>query len=234
MVLVITLPLFGCGTSVSADPEIPKFTTNTGSWIDTTGTIDLDLLSKLKTESDSLSQDGFQTAGVFFSNCVTNETEFANKVGDVNGIGDANKDNGLLIAVYLDKTNSNGEKPVVAVAVGKGLEALLNDAKVGRFLDNYFVPLRKDGKWEEGLYNTVQAIHSYLLTPEAEEFKTINSDNNIPWWGWVLIILLMLLIAIALVAASEGGGSSWSSGGGFSSGGSFGSGGGFGGGGASR
>jgi hypothetical protein len=112
---------------------------------------------------------------------------------------------------------------------------LLNDAKVGRFLDNYFVPLRKDGKWEDGLYNTVQAIHSYLLTPEAEEFKTINSDNSIPWWGWVLIILLILLLVVVFAAASEGTGSSWSSGGGgFSGGGSFGGGGGFGGGGASR
>lgn len=60
---------------------------------------------------------------------------YANRVGEVNGVGKKDKDNGIVILWSLD--NEKGG----AIATGRGIESILNDAKVtriGRASRQYF------------------------------------------------------------------------------------------------
>lgn len=242
--LLLLVTAVACATTSPAgsptqDPPIPSVTTDTGWWIDTTGTVSPETLRILNEESEALNREGFQLAGVFFSDSLSEGIDIATEFGNKNGIGDGEKDNGLAIAVFLDKAGGDGNKPAISVAVGKGLEGLLNDAKVGRFLDETFVPLRTEGNWEQGLVDYVQKTHRYLQDPNAAEFSASTTqettDASTLYWILVIIILILLFdwiflggaITSGLASVSTSSDSSDSSSG-------LGGGGGFGGGGTSR
>jgi uncharacterized protein len=175
--------------------------------------------------------------------------EYATSLANQLQIGDAELDTGLLM--LISKFDNK-----VYIAVGRGLEGLLNDAKVGRFLDKYFVPYRTAGDYDHALTETVNAIAT-LLEENADDIKagkTVASDST--FWLYVKaflfiggpIILLWILMVklnkhgllgiVADIASSSSGRGRW--GGGFGSGGSgggghsIGGGGSFGGGGAGR
>jgi uncharacterized membrane protein YgcG len=180
------------GTAIS-DPVIPQFTTDTGWWIDTTGRVSAETMKSLEAESESIKKDGFQLAGVIFSSSVSDGMTIATRVGNTNGIGTAGKDNGIVVVVFLDKANDSGDKPTITVAIGKGLEGTLNDAKVGRFLDQTFVPARKDGHWEQGVVLFVQLTHGYLKDPTAEKYKDPPTDYT---WLWIFLIFLVIFLVV--------------------------------------
>ena len=128
------------------------------------------------------------------------------------------------------------------------MEGILNDAKCGRILDQYFVPYREENKYTEATDYTVRAIitilsEEYNVSILSDDETLSVTDNNLvenweklPTWLKILIIIIIILMIIGAIYAEDGEGSSsggfFSSGGGFSSGG-FG-GGVFSGGGASR
>ena len=238
--LLLVFLLAGCASvgfdaagSELNDPTIPKLTENTGWWIDTTGTLDKDYIRQLDQISREMDQSGNQLGGVFFKNCASDPAQVATKFGNANGIGSAEKDDGIAIVVFLEKKGDDGHKPYILVAIGKGLEGTLNDAKVGRFLDDYFFPLREEDKWEQGLLDLTQAFQRYLQDPNAAEFQQEKSSEKFPVWLIIVIAIIIIILVGGFVFALffGGDGSGSSSGGGFFGGG--GGGGGFGGGGAS-
>ncbi len=171
-------------------------------------------------------------------------------------IGKADKSNGLLI-LYAVKENK------IDVEVGYGLEGLLNDAKVGRMLDDYYVPDRDSGNVTLGIISFTEEIAKYLeqnkdeiISSQKEPSGT--SDNSNGFLGLIIWVIGIYIIIVLIKAISypfskrknkEAGGfwkyvllgallsprrSGGFSGGGFSGGGGGFGGGGFGGGGASR
>lgn len=159
-------------------------------------------------------------------------------------VGKADKDNGLLV-LYCKAENK------IWATVGYGLEGILPDSKVGRMLDENYVPARDAGNVSEGIVLFMKSV-SDVLYQNKEEIKSGqtsgSSSSDIDWITWIIIVLFVYsIIGRILGAIFKGkkrsslpwfipiflpsGGSS--SGGGFSGGGGFG-GGGFGGGGAGR
>lgn len=161
------------------------------------------------------------------------------------GIGDADKDNGILLLFTVDGPHSR-------IEVGYGLEGALNDSKAGRILDTYLVPWYEDSDaWSAQLTDTYKAIinevyREYGLTENLLDVKTpshLEDDGD-----WALLIPLLILFIILLSSKRGGlfflpyfggfhhhhhGGGGFGGSGGFG-GGFRGGGGGFGGGGASR
>jgi uncharacterized protein len=97
---------------------------------------------------------------------VVNSTEgaeigqYAIEVFDQNGIGDEELDNGVLVVLALgDQT--------YFVVVGRGLEYILNDAKVGRFGRDYYVPNAEVGDYAYGAY----ALTVMLASEIAENYE---------------------------------------------------------------
>lgn len=67
------------------------------------------------------------------------------------GIGDKEKNNGLLLLLALEERE-------MRVEVGYGLEGILPDGKTGRFQDNYMIPYFKDDNFDEGMLNGYKAF----------------------------------------------------------------------------
>ncbi len=159
------------------------------------------------------------------------------------GIGDAEKDNGILLLFTTDGPHSR-------VEVGYGLEGALPDSKAGRILDNYLVPWYDDADaWSAQLTDTYRALVNevyaeYGMTESQFPLEMPFEDED---EGDLIMIIPMLIILILLLSSKRrgifflphfggfNGGSGFYGGGGFRGGGGFsGGGGGFGGGGASR
>lgn len=81
------------------------------------------------------------------------------------GIGDAKKENGLLLLIAYDDRQSR-------IEVGYGLEGALNDAKTGRIQDDYLIGNFKAGDYDEGVVGTYlklaeEVYNEYELDSEA-------------------------------------------------------------------
>ena len=158
------------------------------------------------------------------------------------GIGDEEKDNGILLLFTPDGPHSR-------IEVGYGLEGAVNDSKAGRILDTYLVPwYEDDAAWSKQLTDTYKAIlnevyFEYGLTENVVPVGPPIDDGGSDW----ALALPMLILLIILLATKRGGlfflpyfggfhhhHGGFGGGGGFSGGGFRGGGGGFGGGGASR
>ncbi|MDP4151853.1 MAG: TPM domain-containing protein [Bacillota bacterium] len=140
------------------------------------------------------------------------------------GIGSKGKDNGILILFSLEDRK-------IKVEVGYGLEGVLNDAKVGRLLDNYAIASFKANDYDSGILNLYNAILKELGVDAGKLPKTKNEKNAFPG---SLVTIIGLLILLSIVRGGRGGGFFgpfwWGGFGGGFRGGGFG-GGGFGGGG---
>ncbi len=67
-------------------------------------------------------------------------------------LGTKEKDNGFLILIVIEDKKYRFE-------VGKGLEPIFNDAKVGRYGRNFFVPTFQQGKYGEGIILTLNEMN---------------------------------------------------------------------------
>jgi len=237
------------GGTAFSDPPMPRLTTDTGWVVDPVDGLSEQteqVLEELARQIDA-KPEGYQVGVAVFNNAASNSVELATKFGNHNQLGSAENDDGVAIVVLLQVEGVEGYKPAIGVAIGSGLEGVLNDAKVGRMLDRTFVPARAEGQWERGLIEFVQAVDLALKGQDGELYAE-------PPFDWVKLLLIIgAVLILSLILFLWGGGSSGGrysgggsgggySGGGWSSsssgssfgGGSFGGGGGFSGGGASR
>ena len=116
-------------------------------------------------------------------------SDFAQRVFDKWLIGKADKDNGLLI-LYAKDTQK------IWVQTGYGLEGILPDSKIGRILDEAFVPERTAGNVTNGI---ILAAHAYadVINANAEE---VRSGQAGPQAGTSVLpfILIFLLLSIGI------------------------------------
>ncbi len=172
--------------------------------------------------------------------------EFSLEMARSWGIGDREKNNGVLILFTTDE-------PHVRIEVGYGLEGALNDAKCGRILDTWAVEDMHAGSWDSAAANTWRAVAEQVY---AEYGLEIPEEVALPWngpeeesSGGTLVAFIILVFLISAVSGpmrrrgifiggfGRGFGGGFGGGfgsGGFGGGGFSGGGGGFGGGGASR
>lgn len=177
--------------------------------------------------------------------------DYGFRLGDRWGIGDKDRDDGVLLIVAPNERK-------VRIEVGYGLEGVLTDAVSGCIIRNAIVPRFKEGDYPGGISAGVDEVVKILLLPPDEARKiaaqAAEEDRSQSDDGGALIFIIFILVffilpmllrgrrgrayrhgiaPVILWGAMTGGGSrrggGWSSGGGGFSGG----GGSFGGGGAS-
>lgn len=172
-------------------------------------------------------------------------SQYATELATEWKIGKADKDNGLLI-LYVKDINK------IWVATGYGLEGILPDSKVGRFLDDYYVPARDSDNLSQGIIEFSNQVSQELVDNKEEIIsgQAPYSELKYRFLSWLILIVIFIIISsilnrIARKGQNKGSGMGWfllplflpsgrSSGfGGGGFGGGFG-GGGFGGGGAGR
>jgi len=130
--------------------------------------------------------------------------EYANNLFRTWGIGDKEKNNGILLLV------STGDRKI-RIEVGYGLEGALNDGKTGAILDNYVVPYLKKDDYSSGVRNGYYAIFTEIskeygldtnVVAEAPQ-KTKKSQND---FGLIVFIIVIIIINILFGKGGRGGG----------------------------
>lgn len=261
-IVLITLAILAFGavlgffnrTSHNKDKsEIPKLTWQANTYVyDKANLLSDDTKTQLNHSLGALDQSKKAQLIVLTVDSLGGQTieTYANTVFNETGIGDKKSDDGLLILI------AKSEKKVW-VEVGQGLEGDLNDGKVGRILDDDFVPYRAKDDYDTAVLKTTAAITGVLTgqiavsDPSTENTKQTDQhqnrkDNNkaTSIGGAIFFILFIATIAgviitghgdillwiVMLIFNTRGGGGSGGYGGGGFGGGSSGGGGGFGGG----
>lgn len=103
---------------------------------------------------------------------IENETieTFANELFRSWGIGNKDKNNGLLILLALNERK-------IRIEVGYGLESIMNDAKARRFLRTYANPYLNKNEFSKGILSLYKATLSEI-TPKEQSSKRQNSNTE--------------------------------------------------------
>ena len=166
--------------------------------------------------------------------------DFGYQLGRHWGIGQAGKDNGLLLIVAPNERE-------VRFEVGYGLEGTMTDALTRVIIENAILPRFRADDMAGGIERGVDDAIQVLTGDAAEQELASRRPADEVWWLPLLPFLLFaaLIIIVNIVRYNTGrglwfpsgsgssSGGSWSSGGGSSGGGFSGGGGSFGGGGSS-
>lgn len=155
--------------------------------------------------------------------------DFALRLGRKWGIGQKDKNNGILILI-----SKNDRK--VDIEVGYGLESYVTDYDSKHIIDELIVPAFKQNNYYKGLDDATDRLIGLILGTFQ---SSTQASEKVPLWVYILIIAFIIFILYVIVSGKSSvsvssGGWTWNSGGGSSWGGggsSWGGGGGFGGGG---
>ncbi len=152
-------------------------------------------------------------------------SDYAAQLGQKWGIGQKDKNNGVVILIKPRIGNSRGQ---VFIASGYGLEPILTDGRIGRIIDEQMMPYLANQDYYNATLSAVNQIKEYL----SGEFKA--DDKEVSPVSAILVIIIFIAFFVFAIYISHKNGGKGGLGGGFfgggnSGGGSFG--GGFGGGG---
>ncbi len=113
------------------------------------------------------------------------------------GIGQADKDNGILIIL------AEGDRRV-AISTGYGIESTLTDNLSKRIVERRIIPEFKRGDYYSGLNAGADAIFE-VLTGEFKEERTFSESRDFPF-GAILPFIIFVVILIILSARNRKGG----------------------------
>ena len=118
--------------------------------------------------------------------------QYANGVFNQNKLGQAGKDNGILI--LFSKNDRE-----VRIEVGYGLESYITDAVASRIIRNTMIPNFKEEAYFAGIDGATDQIIEFLNNPEAlAEFnREIEAEGEMPWWGYLLFTLFLSIFIAA-------------------------------------
>jgi uncharacterized membrane protein YgcG len=174
--------------------------------VDTTGTIPAGLVEQLRSRSDDVQTQGYQIAVIFFNNLASDPHQFATRVFNTNGIGFQDKDNGVLLVLYLQKPGSDGHAPWLSYITGGGISGALPDTLMDDYVQTTFVPARAQGNWQQGLLAFYERIFTAELDPtiasqwQAQQKQSLLPDGSSDKAGGSSGSLgIVILICLALV-----------------------------------
>ncbi len=96
--------------------------------------------------------------------------DFANKVFNEWKLGQKEKDNGVLFVIVPDEKK-------MRIEVGYGLEGTLTDLQAGRIISNIMAPRFREGDFDGGITDGINAVIGILEGGDAETFG-ISDDNT--------------------------------------------------------
>lgn len=114
--------------------------------------------------------------------------DFAYRLGENNGVGQKEKDNGLVILLV------SGERCIQFVT-GYGLEGVLPDALCKRIQQRYMNPLLGENKWDEGMMAGVRAIRQVLAGEKGDPVSGQEDSDFLLLW----IILALCIIVVPVM-----------------------------------
>lgn len=131
---------------------------------------------------------------------------FSNQAFREYKLGDAEKNNGVLLVIDMDTRE-------LWVEVGYGLEGALPDGKVGRILDEFTVPYMKEDKADLAILNTMKVFYQeiakeYDWNGEAvnpEQSATSNKDESGGFFSFSTILIILFVLFMIFINRGGGG-----------------------------
>lgn len=119
-------------------------------------------------------------------------SDYAFRLGEKWGVGQKGKNNGAVILIKPKVGNSRGD---VFIAVGYGLEEKLNDARIGRIIDNYMLPYFREDDYYGGTRAAVQAMIQYL----AGQFQADEGEGEDMGVGGIIFTIVFIILFIYIM-----------------------------------
>jgi uncharacterized protein len=119
-------------------------------------------------------------------------TSFANHIGQQNGVGKKATDNGVVIIWSINNQRGGG------IATGRGIESVLNDAKVVR-IGKAARPLFDEGKVYEGFNQMIDGISGEISNSNeytASNTQVMGDDNSSKSSGLGTILILIVAVVV--------------------------------------
>jgi uncharacterized protein len=120
--------------------------------------------------------------------------DFAFRLGENWGVGQKEKNNGVVILVKPKSGNGKGR---VFIATGYGLEGVLPDAVVnGAVIDNEMIPYFRQNDYYQGLASGVKVIMDITRGEYTAEYYQQNTADGGGIAGIIPIIIIFVIITI--------------------------------------
>lgn len=126
--------------------------------------------------------------------------EYADVLGERWGVGQKDKDNGIVILV---KPKSKSEKGEVRISVGYGLDGNIPDAVSKRIVEFEMIPSFSQNKYFEGIFKATDALIKLNKGEyKADQYlkRTRKKDNS--GFGWLVPIIVIGIIFLFIGGSS--------------------------------
>ncbi len=117
-------------------------------------------------------------------------SQYATELGQKWGVGKSDKDNGLVILYASDVGK-------IYVATGYGLEGILPDSKIGRILDENYVPLRDSGNFSDGIV-LASEVFAQEIFDNADEVRSGKAGGQTTSFASLVVLIFIGMIFVAL------------------------------------
>lgn len=137
-------------------------------------------------------------------------SDYAFRLGEKWQVGQKGKDNGAILLIKPKIGNQRGQ---IFIATGYGLEEKLNDARIGRIIDNEMLPYFRENNYYDGTKAAIESMIGYLSGQyQADEQK----EEDLSAGNIIFLIILVFIVVFIISRKNKGnnGGNS-SRGGGF-------------------
>ena len=197
--LMFSLTVFSQGFKI---PETPKFQTSVYDYVNLLSESQkTNLESKLVRYSDTTSTQ--IVIAIISSTEGENINYLAANWGEKWGIGDAKKDNGILVLLAKDDKK-------IAIQAGKGTEYLLTDFQSKRIIERIIIPEFKRGDFYSGL----DKGSDYIFKTLNGEFKGTRKKNEQGFDPGIIIFVIIIVIIFLIISRgnknNKGGGKRYS------------------------
>jgi uncharacterized protein len=127
--------------------------------------------------------------------------DFGTRIIQKWGIGQKDKNNGILILV---KPKISGEKGEIAIVTGYGVEHLVTDALSKQIVENEIIPAFKNGQMYQGFDNAINTLYSLTrgeFTPS--QYLVSHRKNKQTRHFPIILIIIILFFVITLFGKSS-------------------------------
>jgi len=184
-VFIFAINAFSQGFEI---PETPKFQTSVYDYVNLLSTSQkTSLESKLVRYSDTTSTQ--IVVAIISSTEGENINYLAANWGEKWGIGDAKKDNGVLVLLAKDDKK-------IAIQVGRGAEPLLTDFQSKRIIERVILPEFRKGDFYGGLDKGAE----YIFKTLNGEFTGTRQKNEKGFDPGIIIFIVMIIVFFMIVS----------------------------------
>ncbi len=179
------------------------------AWImDSANIMDSNTKNQLENYLESINQKTGVQIAVFTVNSIKDVAgedltieEYATSVFENWGLGQKNKDNGILLLVAMDTRS-------LRIEVGYGLEEVLTDTKCGLIIRNFIAPEFKNGNYSAGIKTGVETIAGYATGNEeiknsVDDLDTDKDESSIAAVMFLIWAAFFIFITVTSITKSR-------------------------------